>query len=54
MVVCQLMMHSKVIAGITISRGLVVFSQSRVTASASITNVESLLVGVSDLVNYPL
>ena len=43
------MMHSNVIAGITISRGLFVFSQSRVKVSASLANVESLAVGAFDL-----
>ena len=38
------MMHSNVIVGITISRGLFVFSQSRVKVSASLTNVGSLAV----------
>ena len=38
------MMHSKVIVGITISRGSFVFSQSRAKVSASLTNVGSLPV----------
>ena len=45
------MMYSNVIAGITISRGLFVFSKSRVKVSASLTNVGSLAVGAFDLVN---
>ena len=49
--VCQLMMYSNVIVGITISRGSFVFSQSRVKVSASLTNVGSLAVGTFDLVN---
>ena len=51
-VVCQLMIHSNVIVGITISRGSLVFSHSRVKVSASLTgNVGSLAVGAFDLVN---
>jgi len=53
-VVCQLMMYSNVIAGITISRSSFVFSQSRVKVSASLTNVGSPAVGAFDLVNYSL
>jgi len=53
-VVCQLMMYSNVIVGITISRGSFVFSQSRVKVSASHTNVGSLTVGAFDLVNCSL
>ena len=49
-VVCQLMMYCNVIVGITVSRGSLVFSQSRVKVSASLTNV-GLAVGASDLVN---
>ena len=49
--VCQLMMHSNVIVGITISRGSYVFSQSRVKVSASLTIVGSLAVRAFDLVN---
>jgi len=45
------MTYSNVIVGITISRGPFVFSQSRVKVSASLTNVGSLAVGASDLVN---
>ena len=52
--VCQLMMHSNVIVGITISGGLFVFSQSRVKVSVSLTNVGSLTVGAFDLVNCSL
>ena len=36
--VCQLIMYSNEIVSITISRGLFVFSQSRVKVSASLTN----------------
>ena len=50
-VVCQLMMHSNVIVGITISRGSFVFSQSRVEVCASVANVGSLAVRAFDLVN---
>jgi len=53
-VVCQLMMYSNVIVGITISLGSFVFSQSRVKVSASLTNVGSLAVGAFDLVNCSL
>ena len=53
-VVCQLMMHSNVIVGITISRGSFVFSQSRLKVSASLTNLGSLAVGAFDLVNCSL
>jgi len=53
-VVCQLMMYSNVIVGITISRGSFVFSRSRVKVSASLTNVGSLAVGEFDLVNCSL
>ena len=42
------MMHSNVIGGITISRGSLVFSQSRVKVSAS------LAIGTFDLVNCSL
>ena len=52
--VCQLMMYSNVIVGITISRGSFVLSQSRVKVSASLTNVGSLAVGAFDLVNCSL
>ena len=48
-VVCQLMMYSNVIVGITIFRGSFMFSQS-----ASLTNVGSLAVGAFDLVNCSL
>ena len=37
-VVCHLMMHCNVIAGVTISRGSFVYSQSRVKVSASLPN----------------
>ena len=53
-VICQLMMYSNVIVGITISRGSFVFSQSRVQVSASLTDVGSLAVGAFDLVNCSL
>jgi len=53
-VVCQLMMYSNVIVGITISRGSFVFSQSCVKVSASLTNVGSLAVEAFDLVNCSL
>jgi len=53
-VVCQLMMYSNVIVGITISRGSFVLSQSRVKVSASLTDIESLVVGAFDLVNCSL
>jgi len=53
-VVCKLTMYSNVIVGITISRGSFVFSQSRVNFFASLTNIGSLAVGVSDLVNCSL
>ena len=46
-VICQLMMHSNVIVGVTISRGSFVFSQSRV--STSLTNIGSLAVGAFEL-----
>ena len=52
--VCQLMMDSNVIAGITISRSSFVFSQSCVEVSATLTNVGSLAVGAFDLVNCSL
>jgi len=48
------MMYSNVIVGITISRGSFVLSQSSVKVSASLTNVESLVVGAFDLVNCSL
>jgi len=53
-VVCQLMMYSNVIVGITISLGSFVFSQFRVKVSASLTNLGSLAVGAFDLVNCSL
>ena len=48
------MMYSNVIVGFTISLGSFVFSQSCVKVSASLTNVGSLAVGASDLVNCSL
>ena len=49
------MMHSKVIVGITISRGSFGFSKSRrVKVSASLTNIGSLALGAFDLVNCSL
>ena len=39
-VVCQLMMYGNVIVNIIISRGLFVFSQSRVKVSTSLTNIK--------------
>ena len=48
------MMHSNVIVRITISRGLFVFSQSRVKVSTSLTNIGSLAVGAVDLVDCSL
>ena len=53
-VVCQLMMYSNVIVGITIFRRSFMFSQSRVKVPASLTNVGSLAVGEFDLVNCSL
>ena len=52
--VCQLIMHTDVIVGITISRDSFVFSQSGVKVSASLTNIGSLAVGAFDLVNGSL
>ena len=52
--VCQLMIYSNVIVGITISRGSFVFSQSRVKVSTSLTNIGSLAVGAFDLVDCSL
>ena len=52
--VCQLMMYSNVIAGITISRCSFVFSQSRFKVSTSLTNIGSLAVGAFDLVDCSL
>ena len=52
--VCQLMMYSNVIVGITISPGSFVFSQPPVKISASLTNIESSAVGAFDLVNCSL
>jgi len=53
-VVCQLIMYSNVIVGITISRGSFEFGQSCVTVPGSLTNVGSLAVGAFDLVNFSL
>ena len=53
-VVCQLMMYSNVIVGITISCGSFVFSQSRVKVSTSLTNIGSLAVRAVDLVDCSL
>ena len=53
-VVCQLMMYSNVIVGITISRGSFVFSQSHVKVSTSLINIGSLAVGAFDLVDCSL
>ena len=52
--VCQSVMYNNVIDGITISPGSFVFSQSRVTVSACLTNVGSLAVRAFDLVNCSL
>ena len=52
--VCQLMMYSNVVVGITISRGSFLFSQSRVKVSASLTSVGGLAVEAFDLVNCSL
>ena len=52
--VCQLMMYSNVIVGITISCGSFVFSQSRVKVSTSLTNIGILAVGAFDLVDCSL
>ena len=49
--VCQLMMYSNAIVGITISRGSFVSSQSHVKVSTSLTNIGSLAVGAFDLVD---
>jgi len=48
------MMYSSVIAGITISRSSVLFGQSCVEVSGSLTNVGSLAVGAFDHVNCSL
>ena len=48
------MMYSNVIVGITISRGLFMFSQSPVKDSTSLTNIGSLGVGAFDLVDCSL
>ena len=53
-VVCQLIMYSNVIVGITISRGSFVFSQARVKVSTSLTNIGSLAVGAIHLVDGSL
>ena len=52
--VCQLMMYSNVIVGITITRGSFVFSQSRVKVSTSLTNIGSLAVRAFDLIDCSL
>ena len=52
--VCQLMMYSNVIVGITTSRGSFVFSQSRVKVSTSLSNKGSLAVVAFDLVDCSL
>ena len=52
--VCELMMYSNMIIGITISRGSFVFSQSRVKVSTSFTNIGRLAVGAFDLVDCSL
>ena len=46
------MMYRNVIVGITISRGLFVFSQSFVKVSTSLTNIGSLAVGAFDLADW--
>ena len=48
------MIYSNVIVDISISRGLFVFSQSRVKVSASLADVGSLTVGAFDRVNCSL
>ena len=53
-VVCQLMMCSNVIVGISIFRRSLMFSQSRVKVPARLTNEGSLAVGAFDLVNCAL
>ena len=53
-VVCQLMMYSNVIVGITISCGLFVFSHPGVKVSTSLTNIGSLAVGAFNLVDCSL
>lgn len=45
---------NSVIVGITISCGSIVFSQSRVKVSISLTNVGRLTVGAFDLANSSL
>ena len=51
--VCQFMMYSNVIVGITISCGSFVFSQSRVKVSTSLTNIMILLLlGSNHLLCY--
>ena len=52
--VCQLMMYSNVIAGITIYCGSFVFSQSGVKVSTSLTNIGSLAAGAFVLVDCSL
>ena len=53
-VVCQLMMYSNVIVGITIFHYSFMFSQPHVKVPASLTNVGSLAVRAFDLVNCSL
>ena len=48
------MMYGNLIVGITISRGSLVFSQSRVKVSASLTNVGSLAFYGPDLQHHRL
>ena len=43
--VCQLMMYSNVLVGVTIFRGSFLSSQSRVRVSASLTYVGGLAIG---------
>ena len=52
--VCQLMIYSNEIVGVTISRGSFVFSKSRVKVSTNLTNIRSLAVGAFDLVDCSL
>ena len=52
--VCNWIMYSNVIVGITISRGSFVFSQSRVKVATSLTDVGSLAVGAFDLIEFSL
>ena len=52
--VCQLMLYSNVIVGITIYPSSFVFIQSRVKVSACLINEGNLAVGAFDLVNCSL